>query len=871
MFQNKIGKALKQKKENKKSNNNKNLKLYKVEEENKEKIEIMKEKINIIREKLSVFKGSMTTKNKKILFNKSKKERKKSIEENPEKLIKKKDLLNAINISPNCQHKKGKEKSLNDSKTYLNYEKNYLNKNNYTIKYKTINNLYFSTRVEKNRKLKNKNNYSMDKDNISLEKNTKLYSLDLYDKFTTKNNKNNCIQCDKQSPNKNNDINNKTNEFSLLNIIKPNKSNSFLNEKTENKEKFDSNQNKENSNQNKYLTLEQLGPKNIANISKGTPSTRNTIKSEIKISEKIGNDKYNKINNKKEKQNNINKKEPINKIINKKENNKNIRIVRCLSKRNIIDTKNKRIKNHSYEYKHNKNLNLNLTHLKSIHVKNKASNNLKKNNKKITNHSINNNRYIKKNPKLNTSEHYITLKTTKNKVPKNIITLRKINMNNKIEIPFDCLNLQKENEKSNKKSKQNKKHSSFNLSKTKINNLEEKIKIKENKIKFHRKIKKEKNTKHNMNKSCENLNVFNYKTIQNDPKEKESKEEIQKVLPHVFSVLLKKNGFKQKEYPNMALRTNSSQGNITIRKNSSPVYKEMKFIKEINYICKKGFAGPGIKKTNQDNFFIFKNFLNNTNYFYVGVCDGHGIFGQDISSYLVNNIPQNLNNDLLNQDIKNILSEKLEKISTYIESSFIQTNTKLNTDERIDSSFSGSTCSSIIFTPKKLISINVGDSRCILGKYSNEKWVPKILTRDHKPNLQDELDRIVASGGRVEPYKDPSGNYVGPKRVWKKEGEVPGLAMSRSFGDEIGHEVGVIVNPEIKEYEFVNEDKFIVLASDGVWEFISNEEVVNIVKDFYLNNDIEASLNYLYKEASKRWIMEEEIIDDITIIIIFLN
>ena len=73
MFQNKIGKELRQKKESKKSNNKKNLKLYKVEEENKEKIEIMKEKINIIREKLSVFKGSMTTKNKNILFNKSKK------------------------------------------------------------------------------------------------------------------------------------------------------------------------------------------------------------------------------------------------------------------------------------------------------------------------------------------------------------------------------------------------------------------------------------------------------------------------------------------------------------------------------------------------------------------------------------------------------------------------------------------------------------------------------------------------------------------------------------------------------------------------------------------------------------------------------
>ena len=123
----------------------------------------------------------------------------------------------------------------------------------------------------------------------------------------------------------------------------------------------------------------------------------------------------------------------------------------------------------------------------------------------------------------------------------------------------------------------------------------------------------------------------------------------------------------------------------------------------------------------------------------------------------------------------------------------------------------------------------------------------------------------------MEPYRDNFGNFIGPERVWKKGGNVPGLAMSRSFGDEVGHEVGIIVNPEINEYEFKNEDKFIVLASDGVWEFISNEEVVNMVKDFYLNNDIKGGLNFLYKEASKRWIMEEEIIDDITVILIFLN
>ena len=125
--------------------------------------------------------------------------------------------------------------------------------------------------------------------------------------------------------------------------------------------------------------------------------------------------------------------------------------------------------------------------------------------------------------------------------------------------------------------------------------------------------------------------------------------------------------------------------------------------------------------------------------------------------------------------------------------------------------------------------------------------------------------------GRVEPFKDEDGNYIGPKRVWLKDENAPGLAMSRSFGDVVAHSVGVISEPEITEYSFLYEDKFIILASDGIWEYISSDECVNLVKDFYIKKDIMGSLNYLYKEASKRWILEEEIIDDITIIIAFLN
>ena len=298
---------------------------------------------------------------------------------------------------------------------------------------------------------------------------------------------------------------------------------------------------------------------------------------------------------------------------------------------------------------------------------------------------------------------------------------------------------------------------------------------------------------------------------------------------------------------------------------------EIKSISLLESICKRGFAGPDIKKTNQDNFFIYNNFNNNPNYIYLGICDGHGMFGQGVSTFLVNNLPQNLNSFLLSQNIKNVSNADITLLSKNIVSTFLSTNEQLIQDERIDSAFSGSTCVSLIYTPSRLICINVGDSRCILGKFDGEKWKSYYLSRDHKPNIIDEKERIIKSGGKIEAYKDNNGNFVGPDRVWLQGGELPGLAMSRSFGDEVAHLVGVITEPEIVEYYFNKEDKFIILGSDGLWEFINSEECVEIVKDFYLENNVEGALTYLYKEASKRWILEEEIIDDITIIIIFLK
>ena len=95
--------------------------------------------------------------------------------------------------------------------------------------------------------------------------------------------------------------------------------------------------------------------------------------------------------------------------------------------------------------------------------------------------------------------------------------------------------------------------------------------------------------------------------------------------------------------------------------------------------------------------------------------------------------------------------------------------------------------------------------------------------------------------------------------------------MTRSFGDRIAQTVGVISEPEIKEYTFNENDKFMLIASDGIWEFISSEECMGIIKSFYEKEQMKECCEYLYEESKKRWINNEESVDDITMILIYFE
>lgn len=100
---------------------------------------------------------------------------------------------------------------------------------------------------------------------------------------------------------------------------------------------------------------------------------------------------------------------------------------------------------------------------------------------------------------------------------------------------------------------------------------------------------------------------------------------------------------------------------------------------------------------------------------------------------------------------------------------------------------------------------------------------------------------------------------------------MPGLAMSRSLGDQVAHSVGVSSIPEVKSFLVGVDDKFVVIGSDGVFEFLTNEDIARLVMPYFHVNQPESAANAIVKAAYKRWREEEEVVDDITAVVIFME
>lgn len=356
-------------------------------------------------------------------------------------------------------------------------------------------------------------------------------------------------------------------------------------------------------------------------------------------------------------------------------------------------------------------------------------------------------------------------------------------------------------------------------------------------------------------------------------------------------------------------------------------------VKAYNIITQTGRDKNYRKKINQDYYIISLSINKIKNYNIFGILDGHGLYGHLISifigKYILNSFIHNKEfNSCLNCED---LYYKLKYNNFEIINDIFKKAEKELYKAEFDSNFSGTTCIIVIEVGDHIICANCGDSRAILiysnlessiennidnnhedeknnntinssyqikniikpfsnyrrcssflsDKIKAKKILKKnkklfnlctkifYLSNDLKPNLPLEKKRIEKNGGRIEQSTQKDGSKRGPLRVWVKDEMYPGLAMSRSIGDFIATSIGVIPDPEIIEYTLDKKSRYMVVASDGIWKYISNEEVMKIGNKFYPKHEPIDLCNELVKEANICWEKENILQDDITVLVVY--
>ena len=264
--------------------------------------------------------------------------------------------------------------------------------------------------------------------------------------------------------------------------------------------------------------------------------------------------------------------------------------------------------------------------------------------------------------------------------------------------------------------------------------------------------------------------------------------------------------------------------------------------------------GGSTAKINQDRGLAIYPYAGDRSCGLFGVFDGHGRIGEVVSQYVIDTLPG-----------------VLEKHASFeaapgkaLSEAFVDVDTTLAS--HCDAGVSGTTAVAALIRGNHLWLANSGDSRAIVarqrdGKGKTGAFKAIDLTVDQKPDTPAEMQRILSMGGHVT----PAGANGSPSRVWHN---LRGLAMARSIGDHNAATVGVIAAPEITEYDITDDDVALIVASDGVWELLSSQTVVDLVatvKDL----DPVKICEKIAEQSAYMWKVEEgDYRDDITVVVL---
>ncbi|KAM3359622.1 hypothetical protein P3S68_019333 [Capsicum galapagoense] len=303
---------------------------------------------------------------------------------------------------------------------------------------------------------------------------------------------------------------------------------------------------------------------------------------------------------------------------------------------------------------------------------------------------------------------------------------------------------------------------------------------------------------------------------------------------------------------------------------------------------------------------FFLNFGSRTDTVFCGVFDGHGPHGHMVAKRVRDSLPSKLSAhwevNLKSQDVLKEISlntaeaslypedasllsaadesrvsidveetEKLPEIFQTLKESFLKAykvmDRELRSYTNIDCFCSGTTAVTLIKQGQDLVIGNVGDSRAVLATRDKDGSLTAVqLTVDLKPNLPAEAERIRKHRGRVFSLRDE------PEvaRVWLPNSDSPGLAMARAFGDFCLKDFGLISVPEVSYRRLTGKDEFIVLATDGIWDVLSNDEVVKIVASASPRSSAARSL---VESAVRAWRTKYPTskVDDCAVVCLFLD
>ncbi|KAE8809897.1 putative protein phosphatase 2C 73 [Hordeum vulgare] len=298
----------------------------------------------------------------------------------------------------------------------------------------------------------------------------------------------------------------------------------------------------------------------------------------------------------------------------------------------------------------------------------------------------------------------------------------------------------------------------------------------------------------------------------------------------------------------------------------------------------------GWKGVNQDAMAACQDFAGHKGQIFCGVFDGHGPLGRDVARHVRDSLPKKLSASMApraeddapssNADVDSFdksdctsssdTSDEHQLLSSWkslIVKAFEDVDEELRQHSGIDCICSGTTAVTVVRQGDHLIIANLGDSRAVLcARDGKNRPVSVQITTDLKPDLPGEAERILSCKGRIFAMDDEPD----VPRLWLPDQDAPGLAMARAFGDFCLKNHGLICTPEVYYRKLSERDDFLVLATDGIWDVLSNKEVVKIVSSA---SDRSKAAKQLVDRAVRAWRRKfpTSMVDDCAAVCLFLK